>query len=89
MLEALRERLRCKESWVLDADHYRNSVEDLPSDFDSQRAAYYEALAQPFDVESFIHDLQQQVTLELEELDRTLSKNGKARLLNRRVVGSR
>jgi TnpA family transposase len=83
VMETLRERLRCKEIWVLGADHYRNPEEDLPPDFNSQRAAYYEALRQPLDVESFIGDLQQQMTLELEELDRTLPKNQKVRLLNR------
>ncbi len=83
VLETLRERLRCKEIWVLGADHYRNPEEDLPPDFDIHRAAYYEALEKPLDVESFIHDLQQQLTHELGELDRTLPKNQKVRLLNR------
>ncbi len=83
VLETLRERLRCKEIWMLGADHYRNPEEDLPADFDVQPAAYYQALEKPLDVESFIRDLQQQMTLELEELDRTLPRNGKVRVLNR------
>ena len=34
VLQALRERLRCKEIWVAGADRYRNPDEDLPADFD-------------------------------------------------------
>ena len=37
VLQALRERLRCKEIWVVGADRYRNPDEDLPADFDAQR----------------------------------------------------
>ena len=38
-LQALRERLRCKEIWVEGADRYRNPEDDLPKDFDDKRAA--------------------------------------------------
>jgi hypothetical protein len=38
VLEVLREQLRCKEIWVVGADRYRNPDEDLPVDFDAQRA---------------------------------------------------
>ena len=38
VLEALRERLRCKEIWVVGADRYRNPDEDLPADFEARRA---------------------------------------------------
>ena len=37
VLETLRERLRCKEIWIVGADRYRNPDEDLPSDFDNRR----------------------------------------------------
>jgi hypothetical protein len=37
VLEALREKLRCKEVWVVGADRYRNPDEDLPADFEAQR----------------------------------------------------
>jgi hypothetical protein len=83
VLETLREKLRCKEVWVEGANHYRNPEDALPTDFETQGAAYYEALHQPLDVETFIADLQQQMSRELEELDRTLPKNPKVRILNR------
>jgi hypothetical protein len=37
VLEALREKLHCKEIWVVGADRYRNPDEDLPADFEVQR----------------------------------------------------
>jgi hypothetical protein len=33
--------LRCKEIWVVGANRYRNSDEDVPADFETQRTAYY------------------------------------------------
>ena len=35
VLQALRERVRCKEIWVQGADRYRNPDEDVPADFDT------------------------------------------------------
>ena len=46
-LQALRERLRCKEVWIRGANRYRNPDEDLPADFDEKRDAYYTALQLP------------------------------------------
>jgi hypothetical protein len=37
VLEALREKLRCKEVWVVGANRYRNPDEDLPTDFEAHR----------------------------------------------------
>jgi len=47
VLQTLREKLRCREVWVVGADRYRNPDEDPPTDFDVQRAAYYETLRYP------------------------------------------
>ncbi len=58
VLEALRDQLRCKEIWVVGANRYRNPDEDLPADFEAQRAPYYQALNLPLDAERFIADLQ-------------------------------
>jgi hypothetical protein len=41
VLQALRERLRTKEVWVVGADRYRNPDDDLPTDFDVKRELYY------------------------------------------------
>ena len=42
ILEALRDKLRCKEVWVVGANRYRNPDEDVPADFESQRTPYYQ-----------------------------------------------
>lgn len=39
VLIALRDRLRCKEIWVVGADKWRNPDDDLPADFEAKRAA--------------------------------------------------
>ena len=58
VLEALREKLRCKEVWVVGANRYRNPDEDLPADFEAQRTPYYQALKLPLEADRFIADLQ-------------------------------
>jgi hypothetical protein len=58
VLQALRERLRCKEIWVVGANRYRNPDEDLPTDFEVQREQYYAALSLPLDAENFIAGVQ-------------------------------
>ena len=75
VLKALRERLCCKEIWVVGANRYRNPDDDLPTDFESKRQIYYQALTLPEDVETFIGSLQQQMESGLEKLDRGIPKN--------------
>ncbi len=75
VLQSLRERLSCKEIWVVGANRYRNPDEDLPTDFDQQRQIYYQALTLPEDVENFITNLQQQMSAGLEKLDQGMAKN--------------
>jgi hypothetical protein len=80
VLQALRERLRCKEIWVEGADRYRNPDDDLPADFDHQRAVYYEALQLPQDPDKFIASVQQALTEALTEFDQGLPRNPKVKL---------
>ena len=75
VLQALRERLCCKEIWVVGANRYRNPDEDLPTDFEQHRQVYYQALTLPEDVETFISDLQQQMASGLEKLERGMPNN--------------
>ena len=84
VLEALREKLRCRELWVVGANKYRNPDDDLPQDFDIQREEYYRALGQPLDSEEFVHTLQQQMMAALEAFDQTLPRNPKVRLLEKK-----
>ena len=84
VLEALRERLRSKEVWVVGADRYRNPDEDLPADFADRRAPYYEALGLPLDADTFIAGLQADMRAGLARLDAGLPRNPHVRITNRR-----
>jgi TnpA family transposase len=83
VLQAVRERLRCKEVWVPGADHYRNPDDDLPADFAVRRAAYYQQLGQPLEADAFIATLQQEMKDALAMLDRTLPANPDVRIVQR------
>ncbi|MDA8250394.1 MAG: Tn3 family transposase [Rhodospirillales bacterium] len=75
VLEALRRKLRCKEIWVVGANRYRNPDEDLPTDFDAQRRAYYQVLDLPLDPDRFIADVQAEMREALSTLDSGLPHN--------------
>lgn len=47
VLNALRDKVRCKEIWVAGAKKHRNPDEDLPQDFDERRTDYYATLSWP------------------------------------------
>src|SRR3954454_1366959 len=79
-LEALREQLRCKEIWVAGANRYRNPDEDLPADFEAQRAPYYQALNLPLEADRFIADVQAEMRAALEKLDAGLRSNPSVRI---------
>ena len=83
VLQALRERLCCKEIWVVGANRYRNPDDDLPTDFESKRQIYYQALTLPEDVETFISGLQQQMESGLEKLDQGMPKNKGVAILSK------
>ncbi len=72
--QALRERLRCKEVWVVGADTWRNPDEDLPADFEARRDAPYAALRKPLDPSVFIDQLREEMRTELAALDTALPK---------------
>ena len=81
VLQALREQLRCKEVWVPEADRYRNPDEDVPADFETNRAAYYAALRLPPDAETFVTGVRRDLEKALASLDRTLPKNPHVQIL--------
>lgn len=75
VLYSLREKLKCKEIWVVGADRYRNPDEDLPSDFGERRKEYYESLGLRLDVDSVINDLKQSLHRALDQLNQTIPQN--------------
>jgi TnpA family transposase len=83
VLQAVREKLRCKEMWVAGANRLRNPDEDLPADFAEQRETYIAALGQPLEAEAFVAGLHQRMTTALETLDGDLPTNPFVQLLEK------
>ncbi|MBW4594271.1 MAG: hypothetical protein KME46_15480 [Brasilonema angustatum HA4187-MV1] len=80
VLQALRDRLRSKEIWVVGAKRYCNPEEDLPQDFDIHREIYYQAIGQPLEAVKFITTLQQEMTDALTMLDKGMPKNTRVKI---------
>ncbi|MGB5926739.1 MAG: Tn3 family transposase, partial [Cyclobacteriaceae bacterium] len=82
VLQALRDKLRCKEIWVSGADKYRNPDEDLPQDFNVNRTFYYNDLGISQDAEGFVYTLRKRMCDSLESLNRTIPNNKKVKLIS-------
>jgi TnpA family transposase len=72
VLEALRDRLRCKEVWVVGAEKWRNPDEDLPQDFDHKRQENYAELNLPLAAKQFTDSLKDEMRRELTALNTAL-----------------
>jgi TnpA family transposase len=81
VLSQLRDRIRAKEIWVVGADRYRNPDDDLPKDFESRRAAYYDALNLTSDARAFTRKIQAELERELRLLNGEIPRNDKVRIL--------
>ena len=82
-LQALRDKLRCKEIWVSGSNRYRNPEEDLPIDFDQFREENYKALKQPLALDTFIDDLKLTMKSALDCLNANILKNPKVKILTK------
>ncbi len=83
VLTVLRERLRCKEIWVVGASRYRNPDDDLPKDFDERRSSYYVDLGLTQDATSFTAAIRAEMEKELRLLDTELPDNDHVRIVRR------
>jgi hypothetical protein len=81
VLQVLRDQLRCKERWVVEADRYRNLDDDVPSDFAGQRPTYSAALTLPSQAEDFLRQTQQEMRDELTASNHTLPHNTDVEIL--------
>ena len=72
VLQALRDRLRCKEICVGGAHEWRNPDEDLPADFETNRAEHYEMLHKPVDAGAFVARLREELRGQLTALNEEL-----------------
>jgi TnpA family transposase len=75
VLKVSREKLRCKEIYVIGANRYRNPDEDLPADFHTKRKEYYTELDLPLSADEFIATQKKQIQEALNMFDRGLPKN--------------
>lgn len=85
VLQALREKIRVREIWIVGANRFRNPDEDLPTDFGQKRETYYEALHQPTEAEQFVEQIREEMRKALRSLDGAMPRIGeKVRLLPNR-----
>jgi TnpA family transposase len=85
VLQALREKVRTREVWVVGANRFRNPDDDLPTDFEQNRETYYDALHQPHDVDQFIEKIKTAMQTALRSLDAAMPHiSNKVRLLPNR-----
>jgi TnpA family transposase len=84
VLDALRDKLRCKEIWVVGANRYRNPDEDLPADFEEHRPRYYQALDLSLDPDRFVAELQVEMREALQALDAGLPADRLVRIGHKR-----
>ena len=94
VLQRLREKLRTKEIWLEGAKRYCDPDQDLPTDFDAKRSAYFDLLGQHEDPAQFVGNLKQDLASALVMFDRDLPFNkdvsikhraGKARISLRQL----
>ena len=83
VLQALREKLRCREVWVMGAKRYGDPETDLPQDFEAQREQYYLELNQPLDAETFVSKLKQEMTEALTSLNTSIPNDPLVNILPR------
>jgi len=84
VLRALRERLRCREIWVVGSRRYRDPEEDLPQDFEAKRLDYYGDLGIPLDGKAFTGAIRAELTEALKQLDTGMPTNPKVKILTKK-----
>jgi TnpA family transposase len=84
LLDALRNRLRCKEIWVQGASKDCNPDEDLPQDFEDQKTEYFEQLNADLNPHTFVINLENQMRESLHQLNLGLPKNDMVKILSQK-----
>jgi hypothetical protein len=90
VFQALREKLRCKEIWVIGAEKWRNPDLDLPADFEANRAENYARLRKPLDPRRFTDEMREELAAELSALNDAMGGKGLAwlKIADRRGAGT-
>lgn len=84
VLKTLRDRLRCREIWVVGSRRYRNPEEDLPQDFETNREAYYTELGIPLEPKLFIRTIQEEMARNLDALNKGIPTNEKVKIVSKK-----
>ena len=83
-LKAVRERLRCREIWVVGSRRYRDPEEDLPQNFEERKSAYYEDLGVPLDPKIFMSALRKEIVNYLNMINKHIQNNPKVRIVHKK-----
>lgn len=83
VLQSLREKLRSKEVWVAGAHRFGDHDRDLPTDFETKRVQYYQALNQPTEADHFITLLKKKMHASLSQLDQEMPTNPHVKILEK------
>ncbi len=75
MLRSLHKRTKTKEAFVPGANKFRDPDEDLPADFEANRAQYYSDLELPTNPDHLVQKLQAEMVEALTELNATIKTN--------------
>ena len=81
VLRALRDKLRCREIWVLGSRRYRDPEEDLPKDFEARREFYCADLGLQTDAKVFAASIRAEMKQALIELDKGMPSNPNVKIL--------
>jgi TnpA family transposase len=81
VLKILRDRLRCREIWVVGSRRYRDPEEDLPQDFEARREAHYSELGIPLDAKAYTQALREEMNRNLKALNNGMPANPKVKVV--------
>lgn len=81
VLKALREKLRCREIWVVGSKRYRDPEEDLPQNFQENREKYFNSLGISSVFGEFTNGIRKKLFAALNKLNQDITSNPKVRLL--------
>lgn len=82
LLKRLSDRIRCREIWIEGAYKHRNPDEDLPQDFEANKADFFDRLSLPLSADEFIDQLKSDLTSALTLLNNNIPKNPKVSISN-------
>jgi len=88
VFQTLRDKLRCKEIWVVGADRWRNPDEDLPADFEDRRVENYTQLRKPLNPKTFTTELREEMHTELAALNNALPRLDWLEIKEGRKIGA-